>query len=232
MSLRIHQEDFLAAMVAVLLPVSFLGMTAGPAMGSIPENFGELYTESEGDARSDRPSISADGRFVAFESEATNLVPGDGNSAHDVFVRDRLTGVTERVSVSSTGTEAIGDQYFYSVSASISADGRFVAFDSSATNLVPGDGNNAHDVFVRDRLTGVTERVSVSSTGTEAIGDPYDYSGSASISADGRFVAFESDATNLVPGDTNKARDIFVRDRLTGVTERVSVSSTGTEAIG
>ncbi|MDO5648693.1 MAG: hypothetical protein Q4G20_12240, partial [Paracoccus sp. (in: a-proteobacteria)] len=173
----------------------------------------------QGNRHSYNPSISADGRFVTFRSYATNLVPGDTNERDDVFVHDRQTGVTERVSVSSSGEQG-GE---WSSTPSISADGRFVTFYSDATNLVPGDTNGRHDIFVHDRQTGVTERVSVSSSGEQ--GDGYSYY--PSISADGRFVAFKSDATNLVPGDTNGRGDIFVHDRQTGQTERVSVSSSG-----
>ena len=167
-------------------------------------------------------SISPDGRFVAFESPASNLVPGDTNSSLDIFVRDTLTNTTTRVSVDSAGNQGLG----HSASPSISADGRFVAFYSDATNLVPGDTNNAKDIFVRDTLTNTTSRVSVDSAGNQANED----SENGSISADGRFVAFDSFATNLVPGDnTNNANDIFVRDTLTNTTTRVSVDSAGNQ---
>jgi len=168
------------------------------------------------------PSLNADGRYVAFTSAATNLVPGDTNGFDDIFVRDRLLGATERVSVSSDGTEANSSSF----SGDISADGRFVAFASDASNLVPGDTNGVGDVFVHERLTGVTERVSVSSHGGEGNGASYN----AYISADGRFVSFDSSATNLVAGDTNDVTDVFVRDRATGLTERVSVSGAGEQA--
>ncbi|MEX2158554.1 MAG: flexitail domain-containing putative surface protein [Dehalococcoidia bacterium] len=166
-------------------------------------------------------SISADGRFVAFESYATNLVASDTNGVPDAFVRDRQSGTTERVSVDSSGTQGNDSSW----AGSISADGRFVAFASVATNLVAGDTNGTGDVFVRDRLSGTTERVSVDSVGTQSNGFSY----AAAISADGRFVAFWSDATNLVAGDTNGVADAFVRDRQTGTTERVSVDNAGTE---
>ncbi len=169
-------------------------------------------------------SISADGRFVAFLSYATNLVAGDTNGVADIFVRDRATGTTERVSVDSAGAAGNGSSF----EGSISVDGRFVAFDSAATNLVAGDTNGVADIFVRDRATGTTERVSVDSAGAEGNGA----SSVAAISADGRFVAFLSYATNLVAGDTNGVADIFVRDRATGTTERVSVDSLGTQADG
>jgi Tol biopolymer transport system component len=169
-------------------------------------------------------SISADGRYVAFESDATNLVAGDANLTRDIFVRDRAAGLTERVSVDSSGNEAVGASY----APSISADGRYVAFESDAANLVPGDTNNVSDIFVHDRATGSTERVSVDSNGNQGNGP----SGISSISADGRYVAFESTASNLVPGDTNNVSDIFVHDRATGLTERVSVDSNGVQAGG
>jgi Tol biopolymer transport system component len=175
----------------------------------------------EGSVGSFSPSISADGRFVAFESYSYNLVDGDTNTKQDVFVRDLQLGTTERVSVSSSGAQSNG----YSRAGSISADGRFVAFDSHGSNLVPGDTNATDDVFLRDRLLGRTERISLSSSGEQ--GD--DESRGASVNADGRFVAFESYASNLVPGDTSRTLDLFVRDRLMRTTERVNVSTMGEE---
>ena len=177
---------------------------------------------AEANGESYGPSISADGRFVVFYSIASNLVVGDTNGSHDVFLHDRQLGTTERVSVDSNGAQASGDSY----GASVSADGRYVAFWSSAGDLVAGDTNLAEDVFVRDRLLGTTERVSVDSGGAQANG----VSRVPSISADGRYVGFDSTAGDLVAGDTNGARDIFVRDRLLGTTVRVSVDSGGTEA--
>ncbi len=141
---------------------------------------------------------------MAFESGATNLVSGDTNGKTDVFVHDRQTGQTTRVSVRSDGTQGNGN----SEEPFISTDGRYVAFDSEATNLVSGDTNGTWDVFVHDRQTGQTTRVSVRSNGTQGNGA----SGLPSISTDGRYVAFESGATNLVSGDTNGKTDIFVHD--------------------
>jgi Tol biopolymer transport system component len=175
----------------------------------------------EGNLVSDVPSISADGRYVAFESAATNLVSGDVNGHDDIFVRDRQTGTTTRVSKSSAGVEGDGVSY----NPSISADGRYVAFESDATNLVSGDTNAVSDIFVRDRQTGTTTRVSRDSAGVQGdLGSHW-----ASISADGRYVTFMSDANNLVSGDTNGVQDIFVRDRQTGTTTRISRSSAGVE---
>ncbi len=173
---------------------------------------------------SGRPSISADGRFVAFYSDASNLVPGDTNSSGDIFVRDTLTNTTTRVSVDSAGNQQYGSRSFFNFP-SISADGRFVAFDSSASNLVPGDTNGYTDIFVRDRLTNTTTRVSFDSAGNQG----NSVSQTPSISPDGRFVAFESFTSNLVPGDTNSSGDIFVRDTLTNTTTRVSVDSAGNQ---
>ena len=176
-------------------------------------------SSQQGDRDSDNPSISADGRYVAFESIADNLVQSDTNGDRDVFVHDRQTGQTTRVSVSSAGEQGNHSSY----QASISADGRYVAFQSFATNLVDGDTNGDQDVFVHDSQTAQTTRVSISSAGQQGNRD----SDSPSISAYGRYVAFESLAFNLVEGDTNGDQDIFVHDRQTGTTSRVSVRSTG-----
>ncbi len=194
-------------------------------LGDVPTPFITIMSvDSSGvqaDSDSRYPSISADGRYVAFHSFATNLVPGDDNGAWDVFVHDRLSGATSRISVDSSGVQSNS----YSLDPSISADGRYVAFRSYATNLVTGDDNGAWDIFVHDRLSGATSRVSVDSAGVQG---NYD-SQSLSISADGRYVAFSSEATNLVPGDTNGKRDVFVHDRLDGATSRVSVDSAGVQ---
>ncbi len=190
----------------------------------------------EGNWGSGWSSISADGRFVAFYSEASTLVTGDTNSCGDVFVHDRETHTTERVSVSSGGEQgnqmsAVKDWAAGPIS--ISADGRFIAFPSFASNLVPGDMNDAWDVFVHDRGTGTTERLSVNNAGVEGSGDS-GYTGAArtAMSEDGRFVVFQSLAPDLVPDDTNDTADVFVRDRLTGTTERVSISSGGVQGNG
>jgi Tol biopolymer transport system component len=235
-------------------------------------------TGEEGDASSLGGPVSADGRFVAFDSSASNLVSGDNNGVQDVFLRDLKTGSTQRVSLGGAGNEGNGSSSVLALSNngrfvtflseasnlvagdnngvadifvrdlkkaqtwrifvnsadgqgnptnsgfSISANGRFVAFSS----LVEGDTNGVGDVFVRDLKTGVTTRASVDSSGVE--GD----SGSSNpaLSADGRFVAFESYASNLVQDDTNGYQDVFVHDLKTGTTQRVSVNSAGEEASG
>ena len=153
-------------------------------------------------------------------------MPGDTNEAGDAFVHDRRTGQTERVSVGYDGSEANGS-LGPDDAVTISADGRIVVFSSIATNLVPGDTNGRADLFAYDRKTGKTELVTVSSSGDQANSG---FSFQASLSADGRFVVFISNATNLVAGDTNNADDVFVRDRRNGTTERVTVSSNGVQS--
>jgi hypothetical protein len=162
------------------------------------------HFEGEGDSL--RPSISADGRYVAFDSDDWNLVWGDTNAVFDVFVNDRETSVTTRVSVDDSGTQADGA----SIRPSISADGRHVAYQSEASNLAPGDTNGGADVFVYDRLSGATKRLSVSGGGGEGNGN----SVRPALDAKGRLAAFESDASNLVSGDSNNFTDVFVYDPL------------------
>ena len=177
----------------------------------------------QGSGNSSDVSLSADGRYVAFPSDASNLVAGDTNNSNDVFVHDRLTKQTTRVSVTTNGTQGNGN----SGNASISADGRYVAF-TSINRLVVGDTNNKNDIFVHDRLTKQTTRVSVATGGAQG----NDGSFSPSLNADGRYVAFSSVASNLVAGDTNGNDDVFVHDRLTKQTTRVSVPMGGLEGFG
>ena len=172
--------------------------------------------------------LSGDGRYAAFESDASNLVPGDTNKSRDIFVRDTQTGTTTRADVASDGTQANTSTDIYGTASAAISGGRYVAFWSWATNLVPGDTNGYPDVFVHDMQTGTTSRVSVASNGTQANGASD--SEAAALSSDGRYVAFESDASNLVSGDTNNAGDIDVYDTQTGTTSRVSVASNGTQA--
>src|SRR5260221_337004 len=169
-------------------------------------------------------SISAGGRFVAFQSDADNLVAGDTNGVQDVFLRDRRSGTTERVSVATDGTQG----NFNSSYAALSAGGDCRSLGCAAPYIDPGDTDGAQDVFVRDRQSGTTERVSVATDGTQGNDNSGDWG--LSISADGRFVAFISSATNLVSGDTNANNDVFVHDRQSGTTERASVATDGTQA--
>ena len=175
--------------------------------------------ESEGS------SVSADGRYVAFASNASNLVRGDTNKLPDVFVRDISTGKTTRVSVTSAGKQGIGKRYSNGSNApTISRDGRYVAFHSDMRNLVTGDTNGVVDVFVHDRVSGKTQRVSVSSTGRQSNAES---GGGASFSADDRYVAFSSLATNLVTNDRNDITDVFLRDLRTNRTRLVSLGMNG-----
>ena len=170
------------------------------------------------------PTISADGRFVAFTSYSTNLVPEDINEGSDVFVHDRETGATSRVSVYTGGYEADGD----SLRSQISSDGRYVVFDSDAWNLSWGDWNEAFDVFVHDRQTGVTTRISVDEGGGPAEGESI----RPSISADGRFVAYSTEASNVVAGDTNGSSDVMLYDRRSRAPARMSVANSEEEGNG
>ncbi len=230
-------------------------------------------TGAGGSGASANPAISSDGRYVVFESQAADLVAGDTNGQADIFLHDRLTGLTERVNISLDGSQAnapstqptVSDDgryvaytshasnLFYddtnnqtdvfvrdrvlatnirvtggsgaSGAAHISGQGRWVVFESTAGDLVAGDLNGVSDVFVYDILTRTTVRLSVSAAGQE--GD--NASTDVSVSADGRYVLFASLASNLVPGDTNGFSDIFLRDRLANTVTRVSVSTGGTQ---
>jgi Tol biopolymer transport system component len=179
---------------------------------------------TEADDGSGWPVISGNGRYVAFNSDATNLVNGDTNGNSDIFVHDTQSGITTRVSIDTNGTQGNGD----SGNASISADGRYVTFNSGATNLVSSDTNGTGDVFIHDTQTGATNRVSVSTNGIEANGS----SSFSKIAANGPYVVFFSDASNLVTGDTNGADDVFRHDVQSGETIRVSVATGGAEGNG
>jgi Tol biopolymer transport system component len=233
--------------------VTYFFQVAGPAGGGQlvfnldPEGVTTLESKNakgdRGDASSAAPSISGDGRLVAFESSAENLVKEDTNGVGDVYVRDRVRRTISLVSVSSSGTQGNDKSY----GAFVSGNGRFVAFESFASNLVKGDTNGVVDVFVRDLVTHRTERVSVSSSGaqqpTTDAGAPGGNSAICfipslcstyvrmfpTLSYDGRYVAFQSDAPNLVPNDDNQSSDVFVHNRVTRRTERVSVDSSGRE---
>ncbi len=223
-----------AALTVVLIiagsPPAWAVPAAGPVTAGAAVDLGRTSrvsvssTGGQPDDESFLPDLSATGRYVVFSSSATNLVPGDTNGVEDVFVRDRTGGITERVSVSSAAAQGNGESW----GSSITPDGRYLAFTSEASNLVAHDTNTSRDVFVRDRIAGTTTRVSVSSSGAQGNGS----SSWGTISADGRHVAFVSGASDLVPGDTNGAEDIFVRDLDTSVTERVSVAASGAQPDG
>ena len=175
----------------------------------------------DGDGPSWAPDLSATGRYIVFVSAATNLVMGDANRHVDVFFKDLRTGSTRLVTPGANGP---------SFAPAISPDGRYVSFSSGAANLIEGDTNGLPDVFVADMASGRIRRVSVSSTGVQqnaAVIDPFHQV--SDVSRDGRFVAFDSDATNLVARDRNKDTDVFLRDLVTGRTTRVSVDRFGFE---
>ena len=205
-----------------------LALSAAAASPPTTERVSVSSAGAQGDWNTFAAGISADGRYVVLNSQARNLVPGDTNDRWDVFVRDRSTGQTNRVSVTSSGAQAEAgpDPFGGSTEGAISASGRYVVFVSDAPNLVAGDTNRTRDIFLHDRSTGATTRVSVSSSGRQANGS----SEFPAISADGRFVAFQSLATSLVAQDTNGLSDVFVRDLRTGRTTRVSLNSRGKQA--
>lgn len=177
-----------------------------------------------GNHNSGEPSISEDGRYVAFHSWADNLVAEDSNLDIDVFLHDLQTGETTMLSVNSKGKQANKASF----GPSLSADGRYIAFNSEATNLVEGDTNDITDVYLYERETGKTTRVSVSSQGRQG----NDISFRPSLSANGQYIAFRSKASNLVKGDTNQQEDIFVHDQQSGETTLISVNSQGKQANG
>ncbi|MGE0364072.1 MAG: TolB family protein, partial [Vicinamibacterales bacterium] len=215
--------------------VAVIGALAVPAAGATQTTLMSAAAEGGpalgGASGQQSVAISGDGRYVAFESAATNLVAGDANGATDVFLVDRVTRVTTRVSVATGGAEATGGGSG-TFGVAVSGDGRVVAFDSTATNLVAGDTNGLSDIFVHDRATGTTTRVSVATGGGQGTGATGARSQRPQLSADGRLVAFSSELTNLVPGDTNGKPDVFVHERATGTTTRVSVATGGAQTTG
>ncbi|MHB0866811.1 MAG: TolB family protein [Thermoleophilia bacterium] len=163
-------------------------------------------------------TISSDGRFLAFESVADNLVPGDTNGKRDIFVKDIQSGALTRASADAAGSEGVEDSYNC---VSLSGDGRWVVFRSDASNLVSGDTNARPDIFLKDMQGGAIRRISADSADAQANGG----SEFAAISGDGSWVAFESAASNLISGDTNGKQDIFLKDNHSGATIRVSTST-------
>ncbi|WP_455223077.1 PKD domain-containing protein [Kaarinaea lacus] len=176
--------------------------------------------EEQGNGISRNPSVSDDGRYVAFESQSNNLVEDDTNNASDIFMRDRELGMTYRLSVNNTGEQANDD----SATPMINANGTVVVFQSTASNLVGNDQNNVRDIFVRDLINSSTSRVNVSSSGDETNASTYT---SPAIDASGRYIVFYSSANNLVENDSNNAWDVYLRDRESRQTTLVSVNTNG-----
>ena len=199
-----------------------------PDAGMVRASAGPDGEEANG--ASGEPDLSADGRLLVFTSRADNLVPGDTNNGDDVFVRNMETGAVSLVSGDPSGVPADGD----SRAPAISAGGRYVSFSSDAANLEETDDNGREDVFVRDLTTGRTTLVSVARGGgagqNRALGGARPQV--SDVARDGRFVVFESDATNLAGRDRNRRTDVFVRDLVRQSTRRVSISTTNEEGGG
>jgi len=199
--------------------VLFLAVASHSSAAQSIVKISDSYLGGDADGRSWKPAVSADGRLVVYESLAANLVPLDQNNASDIFLHDRLSLTTERVSVDPAGLDADGPSF----NAAISADGAWIAFQSGASSLVAGDANGFTDVFLRDRVAGVTTLVSVGMGGAGA----NNVSLEPVVTPDGGLVAYTSFASNLVVGDTNNNWDVFVYDRGSLQTTRVSVSTSG-----
>ncbi|MCK4741876.1 MAG: PD40 domain-containing protein, partial [Anaerolineales bacterium] len=216
---RLRFPRLLSAVLIVLLASPALLVQATLAHPSETERVSISSAGSEGDQVSRTPSINANGQIIVFASEATNLVDGDTNGVQDIFLHDWLNGTTERVSLSGQGQEANGASAW----PEISADGQSVVFASTATNLVDGDTNDFDDVFVVDLQSGAVERVSHPASGGQANAP----SSQPVISGDGRFVAFVSAATNLVPGATTGLDEIYLYDRVNESLQWVSAPRIG-----
>ena len=212
----------LCVVSAFLLAASLLFVWAGTATAA-PGDILRCSTKADGGQAtgggSHYPCISTDGRYVAFYSSATDLVPGDTNASKDVFRKDLHSGAILRCSTDAAGNQVLGASAF----PSISADGRYVSFASEANALVSGDGNGKQDIFRKDLQTGAIVRCSTDASGGEANGSSY----TSSISADGRYVAFFSDASDLVTVDSNGFSDIFRKDLQTGAVVRCSTTVVG-----
>jgi Tol biopolymer transport system component len=178
----------------------------------------------EGGYDSQNPVISGNGRYVAFASQGINLCPGKTGFHLDVSLRDLVAGTTSCLSLDASGNAGTGQSNF----PSISDDGAYVAFESTSHTMIPSQFIVESQIYVRDVATGTAQIASVDSAG-----NPGDFaSTTAAMSGDGRYVAFVSQSTNLVPGDTNGAKDIFLHDMTTGATERVSISTSGAQSNG
>lgn len=215
--------------LGMILSLTLIGLLSpGRALAHPPGVTQRVSVSSDGVEGNDNSAIlsgvaiSGDGRFVGFDSNATNLISG-GNLSSNIFVHDRQTGTTEIVSVSSSGRQGEGLSSF----PDLSADGRFVAFDSDAANLARGDKNGITDVFRHDRVTGETVLVSVTSAEQQGSASSH----APAISADGRFVVFHANSS-LVPEDTNQNTDVYVRDVQAGTTALVSVALDGSAGNG
>ena len=206
------------ALCGAVFGLAMVGSMSAADTRQITSGIGGSHPDND----SGYPRITADGRYVVYASAASNIVPNDTNNAADIFLYDRVANTTELISVNSQSQQANGR----SINPVVSPDGRYVAFDSEATNLTSGPTNGFSNVYLRDRVANTTELISVNMTGKPAIYG----ADSPGVSPDGRYVVFISGSYDLVPNDTNSDADIFLRDRQTGKTERVSVTSEGKQA--
>jgi len=215
-----------ATLAALLAAHTALAVALGSAAHAAPstERVSVNSAELQADGGSVTPAVSNDGSFIAFTSGATNFHGGPHNNSNEVYVRDKVRGATELVSKASSGQLANGR----SLAPAISGDGQIIAFQSRASNLAAGDTNAADDIYVHDRSTAITTLVSVSvngAAGNDASSDP-------AVSDDGRYIAYASEASNLVSGDTNNTTDVFVYDRVNRTTTRASIGTTGGQGTG
>ncbi len=193
-----------------------------PTSADILTRISTTASGAEANGSSSNPHFSPDGRFVVFDSNATNLVASDARDDRNIFLKNLTTGAVTRLSTGLGGAETNGD----SSNPQFSPDGRYVVFESLATNLASGDTNGKYDIFLKDLSTGSITRLSTTANGTQANGN----STNARFSSDGRYMVFESDASNLVANDLNGEKDIFVKDLSTGAVTRLSTTATGAEA--
>lgn len=211
---------------ATACTVALVGVSSPADAATATTRISSTSTGAPANDTSLLPGLSDDGRYATFNSTATNLVPGDpSNFSQDVFLKDRVTGAVDQISVSSQGVTGNSFSGGFSNASPVTPNGRFVAFDSFANNLVPNDTNQLLDSFLRDRQSRTTIRVDVSSTGAQSTNS----SAVEALSADGRYVLFDSRSTNLVSADTNNALDGFIRDTVLSTTTRVTVKADGAQ---
>lgn len=223
--MRLWKIGIASVSMMLILTTLWIPLTRGAAPPPYTRLISQNTEGAVGDNFSEDPAITADGRYVVFASAATDLVANDTNGLIDIFLLDRPFQAMIRVSVATGGTEAIGGD---SISPAISPDGRYIVFESKATNLVTGDSNGVSDIFLHDRQTSTTTRVSVITGGGQASGGD---SVTPSVSNNADRIVYASSATNLISSDGNPYQDIFLYVRATNTTTRISVPTTPPTAI-